>query len=596
MSQSMLLALATIIVLGIGAQWLATWLRLPSILLLLTFGFLAGPVTGRLDPDALFGDLLFPLVSISVALILFEGGLSLKIADLPQVGGIVRNLITVGALLTWGIATLAIHLIFDLDLGLATLLGAILIVTGPTVIGPMLRHIRPNGAPGPILMWEGIVIDPIGATLAVLVFEVISGAAHASWLAVAGVLVTTVVLGGGLGLLAAALLTILIRRFWIPDQLQSAVSLMLVVAVYVAANSVVHESGLLAVTLMGIALANQKHADIKHIVEFKENLRVLLISSLFILLAARLRPSELSEIMLGGIVFVLVLILIARPFSVLAASFRSKLCWKERLFIAWMAPRGIVAAAVSSVFALRLRQEGHPGAEALVPITFLVIIGTVLFYGLTAPWAAYRLGVADPNPQGLLLVGAPEWARRLASLLQQKGFRVLLVDSNRANVQAARQVGLSTYDGSILADYAMTEMRLGGLGRLLALTPNDWVNTLAVQRFSGIFGRAACYQLPPQDSSATEREAHKHLQGRWLFAEGLTHAELARRLAAGGSIRATTLSKAFDFEAFRKHYGAAAAPLLLITETGKLRVIASDEQVRPAPGHTLISLVAEPVN
>ncbi len=599
MADSALLAIAGIIVLGIGAQFLAWRIGLPSILLLLIFGFIAGPVTGRLDPDDLFGkkELLFSLVSVSVALILYEGGLSLRVSDLPKVGGVVRNLVTLGAAVTWGVSALAAHLIFDLDAGLAILLGAVLVVTGPTVIGPLLRHIRPSGPVGPILMWEGIVIDPIGAVLAVLVFEAMSSGG-AGQVATAQALVLavfkTIVLGGGLGLLAAALLTLLIYRYWVPDYLQSAVSLMLVVATFTAANYLQHESGLLAVTVMGIGLANQKFADVRHIVEFKENLRVLLISALFILLAARLEPNTLREVALGGGLFVVVLVLVARPLATLLSTLRSDLRRQERFFIAWTAPRGIVAAAVSSVFALRLQEQGYADADLLVPITFSVIIGTVAIYGLTSPLVAHRLGVADPNPQGLLLVGARKWTRALATLLQDKGLRVLLVDSNRDNINAARMEGLSTYVGSVLAEYAIAEMRLGGIGRLLALTPNDWVNTLAVQRFIGVFGRANCYQLPPREAQRGKPAVHKHLHGRWLFAEDLTSTELERRFAAGAAFKATSLSEEFDYEAFRSHYGESAVPLFAISDAGRLTVISADAAPSPRPGQTLVSLVDEP--
>ncbi|MFQ5805169.1 MAG: cation:proton antiporter [Phycisphaerae bacterium] len=597
MPQAALIGIAGIIVLGVGAQLLAWRLGLPSILLLLIFGFVAGPITGFLDPDQLFGkELLLSLVSVSVALILYEGGLSLSLADLPKVGGVVRNLVSVGAVLTWAVGTVAAYLVFDLDLGLATLLGAVLVVTGPTVIGPLLRHIRPSGPVGPILMWEGIVIDPIGAMLAVLIFEAIGGgegeAATAQFFAMA--VVKTIVLAGGLGLLAAGLLTLLIYRYWIPDFLQSAVSLMLVVAVFAGANRLQPESGLLAVTVMGIALANQRLANVRHIVEFKENLRVLLISSLFILLAARLGPGDLTGIGAGGLLTVALLVLFGRPLAVFVSTLRSTLTRKERLFLAWMAPRGIVAAAVSSVFALRLEEMGYANARMLVPITFLVIIGTVAIYGLTSPLVAHRLGVADPNPQGVLLVGAHGWVRALASLLQAKGYRVLLVDSNRANIAAARMAGLPTYAGSILAEYAIAEMTLGGIGRILAVTPNDWVNALAVQRFTSVFGRARCYQLPPQEKPKRKQALHRHLQGRWLFAAGMTNAALEQRFATGATVKATPLSAEFEFAAFRSLYGEAAVPLFVITEAGRLNVITADQPPKPLPGQTLISLVQEP--
>ena len=469
------LAIAGIIVLGTGAQLLAWRLGLPSILLLLLFGFLAGPITGRLNPDELFGELLFPLVSVCVALILYEGGLSLSLRDLPAVGGVVRRLVSIGTIVTWGAGGLAAYLIFALDAGLAALLGALLVVTGPTVIGPMLRHIRPSGSVGPVLMWEGIVIDPIGAMLAVLVFEAIGGgqadAATAQFFVIA--VLRTIVVGAGLGLLAGALLTLLIWRYWIPDFLQNPVSLMLVVAAFTGANLLQPESGLLAVTVMGVFLANQKWADVRHIVEFKENLRVLLISALFILLAARLRPAELTDVAARGAVFVAVLVLIARPLSALLSSAPSRLSRNERLFLAWMAPRGIVAAAVASVFALRLEKLGFEQAPMLVSITFIVIVGTVTIYGITSPLVARRLGLADANPQGVLFVGAHGWVRAVAKLLRDRGFRVLLVDSNRSNVREVRMAGLPVYSGSVLAEYAIAEMPLGGIGRILAVTPND---------------------------------------------------------------------------------------------------------------------------
>ena len=593
MSETILVQVAGIIIIGVAAQWLAWRLRLPSILLLLLLGFVAGPFTGFLDPEELFGDLLLPVVSMCVALILFEGGLSLRVADLPAVGGIVRNLVSLGVLITWGIGALAAYWIFDLPVELAVLLGAILVVTGPTVIGPLLRHVRPVGTAGPILRWEGIVIDPIGALLAVLVFEVIlSGSVQPTSIALA--VARTVVIGGGLGLLAAALLTLLLARHAIPDFLQNAASLMLVLAVFTASNHFQQESGLLAVTVMGIALANQKFVDVRHIVEFKENLRVLLIASLFILLAARLPRADLARVGLAEIIFVAVLVLVARPLAVAACTLGSRLTFKERVFLAWVAPRGVVAAAVSSVFALRLEDLGYQGAALLVPITFIAIIGTVAIYGLTSGWVARRLGVADPNPQGVLLVGAQNWARSIAAALQEKGYAVCVVDSNRENIAAARMAGLPTYADSILAEYAIEEIYLGGIGRILAVTPNDWVNVLAVHRFRPVFGRAQCFQLSPRKDPAHKKGRHKHLHGRWLFADAVTYATLAQRFAAGATVKATKLTKSFDYQAFRDMYGESAIPLFVVTEKGTLNVVTADQPVEPLPGQTLISLVNEP--
>ncbi len=594
MSETALAAIVTIIVFGAASQWLAWRVGLPSILLLLLAGFVAGPVTGLLDTDLLLGDLLFPIVSLSVALILYEGGLSLRFSELSGVGGVARNLMSIGALLTWVVAALGAYLLFDLGWALSALLGAILVVTGPTVILPLLRQIRPSGAVGHILKWEGIVIDPVGALLAVLVFEaLLSGGAKAATAHVLVAVLKTIVVGGGLGLLSAGLLVVLLRRYWVPDFLQNAVSLMFVSAAFVAANHVQHESGLLAVTLMGIALANQKYADIRHIVEFKENLRVLLISALFILLAARLEVTDLTSVALPGALFVGLLIVVARPVTVWASTWRSTLSRKERTFLLCMAPRGIVAAAVASVFALRLEEVGYEQAGLLVPVTFTVIVGTVAVYGLAAPVAARRLGVADPNPQGILFVGAHGWVRALAQTLNDKGYRVLLVDTNRDHAAVARMAGLPTYTGSILAEYALDEIDLGGIGRLFAVTPNEWVNVLAIQRVTRLFGHAECYQLPPDTESSGKRSLHKHLQGRLLFDDQMNAAALEERFAAGATIKATPLSDEFGYADFRNLYGPDAVPMMVIDSNSRITVVSAKTPPDPQPGQTLIALVRE---
>lgn len=599
-----LLQLVIVIALGGGAQWLAWRIRLPSILLLLLFGFLAGPVARHwlpgsiltLDPNALFGEkLLLALVSLSVAFILFEGGLTLNFRELRATGSVVRNLVTLGALVTWTIGAAAARLLLGLDAGPAILLGAILVVTGPTVIVPLLRHIRPTGPVGPVLKWEGIVIDPLGALLTVLTFEVFvaTGGAHASSFVALAVL-KTVVIGGGLGLATAAILAVAVARYWIPEFLQNAVALFLVAGVFAVSNVAQAEGGLLAVTVMGVALANQRWADMTHIREFKENLRVFLISVLFILLAARLDVADLRTLGPLSLVFVAILIVIARPLGVFVSTAHSKLNWREKLFLAWMAPRGIVAAAVASVFAIELEHAGIAGAQLLVPITFLTIVGTVLVYGLTAPILAHHLRLAEARPQGVLIVGAHRLARELATVLVKHKFRVLLVDTNRGEVHAAKMAELPAYHGSILGEDALDNLDLGGLGRLLALTPNDEVNVLAVQRFVPIFGRAAVYQLPPREGLKGRVAMDKHLHGRHLFRPDATSRHLWDQLTTGAVIKATRLTEEFDFAAFQQMYGSTALPLFVITESGRLQVRTAADTSTPAPAQTLISLVHEP--
>jgi len=589
--------LAIILAAGIAAQWLAWRLHLPSILLLLLSGMLAGPVTGLLNPDRLFGDLLLPLISISVALVLFEGGLSLRLADLREIGSIVRNLVTIGALITWAIAAAVAHLVLELELPIAVLLGSILIVTGPTVIGPLLTHVRPVGRVGSIAKWEGILIDPIGAILAVLTFEVIVavGFRHGASHFLLGML-AFLLSGLLIGLAATAVLILFLRRNWIPDFLQNGVSLMAVVLVHTAANSFREESGLLAVTIMGIALASQKYYPVRHILEFKENLRVLLVGGLFVLLAARLDLRDLQAFDGRSLIFLASLMFVARPAAVAASTLGSELNLRERCFLACLAPRGIVAAAISALFASRLSAAGYPDARQLVSETFLVIIGTVAVYGLTAFPLARKLGLADAKPQGILVVGAHTWARHLAAAIRAENFEVVLVDSNWSSISAARLEGYRTYFGGVLSEHVLDEIDLYGIGRLLALTSNDEANALAALHFSDVFGRAGVYQLSPEDLEANRRKlvAPLELRGRFLFGSKVTYSYFSDQFARGATIKGTKFTEKFGYDDFRENYGDETIPLFLITPSRELLVYTIESQPKPADGCSLISLVPPP--
>lgn len=594
-----LLGLASIIVLGVVAQWSAWRLRIPSILLLLGFGLIAGPVTGLLRPDELLGRLLLPVVSLSVAVILFEGGLSLRLRELRTVGGVLLRLTTLGVLVTGALTIVSAHYLLDFSWPLASILGAILVVTGPTVIGPMLRHLRLGGQVGSILRWEGIVIDPVGAMLAVLIFAAVraGGLSEAAGELLKGFFLTALV-GGGLGAAATLALVIPLRRYWVPDSLQNPAALAGLFAIFTVADLLQPEAGLLAVTVMGIGMANQRRVPIKHLIEFKESLSLLLISSLFLILAARLRLSDLQGLNLRSAVFVAVLVLVARPAAVFISCLRSGLNWRERLFISAMAPRGIVAASVTSVFALDLAAAGFTQAERMVPVTFLVIISTVLLYGLIAPPLARLLKLADPNPQGVLIVGAHPLARSIAQTLQNENYPALLVDSDWTNISAARQAGLRTFFGSILAEHTMNQIDFGDLGHLLALTENDEVNSLACLRFIEIFGRRGVFQLPFSQAVQGRREAVSLDQrGRLLFGEGMTYLHLVERFGDDPTVRATHLTKEFDFGEFTKLHPDDAVPLLLVNQAREVIPFTCADPPKPMPGDTVISVgAAAPVH
>lgn len=596
MATDALTALALILLLGLVAQWLAARFKLPSILLLLLAGFAAGPVAGVLQPDLLFGGLLMPFVSISVGIILFEGGLSLRFAELREVGRTVRNLISVGIVVTWILASLASYWLLGFGLQLAILFGAILVVTGPTVILPLLQHIRPARQVAAVLKWEGILNDPVGAVLAVLVFEAIApGHAEAAPVFILFGLAKTASVGILLSIVGTGLIVLFLKNHWIPESLHNSVSLTIVVVAFAASNALQHEAGLLTVTLMGVALANQQWVAVRHVVEFKENLRALLLSVLFIVLAARLDLETLSHLGWGSAVFVVALVIAVRPLAVLASAWRSELSWRELALVAWMAPRGVVAAAVTSVFALELSRRAYPGAEAMVPAMFLVITASVALYGLSAGPVSRRLGLSRPDPSGFVLVGADAFARLVGKALQNAGASVLLIDSNRRNIAEARMEGLPCHHGDALSEHLLDDLDLTDMNRLIALTPNDQVNALATLHFSDVFGRAGVYQLTPHTrKSKPDGDAMpQHLRGRLLFQRDLTYDRCRELLEAGAVVKTTALTREFDYDAFREAHDTEAVPLFIVQENGRIRVAADEESLVPVPGQKLISLVLE---
>jgi NhaP-type Na+/H+ or K+/H+ antiporter len=584
MAEHLLIGIVCVILFGVGSQWIAWKTKLPAILLLLIAGIVAGPVTGLLDPDTLMGDLLSPFVSISVGIILFEGGLSLRFSELRNIGGAVIKLVSVGVVLTWIISAVSAFYLFNMNIQLAVLLGAILVVTGPTVIIPLLRQVRPTGQVSSVLRWEGIVIDPIGAMLTVLVFEVIiaGGLSEGISLTLFSI-VKTVFFGSLVGLAGAGIIYMLLKRYLLPDFLQNPVTLMVVLVVFAASNVLQHESGLWATTVMGIALANQKSARIHHIAEFKENLRLLLLSALFILLAARVELADLVSSLNWEILgFLLILIFVARPLSVYLSTIGSQLSNREKLFLSWMAPRGVVAASISSLFAYELVQNGYAEAGRLVPIVFIIIISTVAIYGLTASRVARYLGVAKPTPRGFLIIGAHRWSREVAAMLHEKGFKVLLADSNWSNINKARKQGLNTYYGNVLSEYAIDEIDLDGIGKLLAMTPNDEVNSLAVIRYKDIFGSSEVFQLAATTKAKrADQEVPDNLSGRILFDEKMTYHNISKASEGKNSLELIEIEESLTQEEFDKKI-QGLCPLFLIKATQEIRPYAVD--FSPLPG------------
>ena len=592
MEEHYLIQLAGIVIIGTAAQWLAMRLKLPSILFLLAFGFLAGPVLHLIHPDELFGHLLFPVISLSVAIILFEGGMDLRLEELKDIGRIVAHFITIGVAATWVMVALAAYFILDLGPTLSILFGAILVVTGPTVVGPLLRHVRPSGRVKNMVKWEGIMNDPIGVLLAVLAFEsIMVGDINAAWTIVAAGILKTIFLSAVIGVASAYLLTFLLSRYWIPDVLHQVVTLMFIFFTFVVANLLQGESGLLAVTLMGIIMANQDKVAVKHILEFKEILRTLIISILFIILSARLKLSDFADINGTHILFLLVLIVIIRPVSVMLSSIGTNLNWKEKIFVSLMAPRGIVAAAMASIFAFELASAGRQHGAVLMPLTFLVIAVTVTFYSLMITPVSRWLGISKRNPQGVIIVGAHDWARLIGQKLVALGFKVLMVDSNRGNIRQALKEGLQTYMGNILQENIEDRLNLDEVGRIMCLTSNDEANALASLHFQDLLGTANVFQLSPEPAEGKNIQAHspKHMRGRHLFRRGLDFQRLSAIFESGVELREMMVSENFDMDRFLSSYDGKAIPLFLVDDS-KLRIFAADDPPEPQSGHVLVYL------
>lgn len=596
MNEELVITLTLLGLLGSLAQWFAWWVKLPAILFLLLIGIVVGPVLGVFDPDAVFGELLFPIVSLSVAIILFEGALTLKFRELKGIETVVRNMVTVGVVTTWLLIALATHWIMGFNWSLSFLFGALVVVTGPTVIVPMLRTVRPTARIANILRWESIIIDPIGALLAVLVFDFIISSQHG-----AGSLGhifpefgKIVAVGVIFGVAAGYALGLALRRHWIPEYLQNIVTLGIVITIYTTTNHLQEESGLLAVTVMGIWMANMRRVPMDDILNFKESLSILLISGLFIILAARIDVSELAAVGWSALGVFLVIQFIARPLKIVVSALGSTLTWQERVMLGWIAPRGIVAAAVSALFAMRLEEAGFEQAPLMVSLTFVIIIGTVVLQSATARPLANRLGVAEPEPRGLLIIGANKVARNIALALKEQGFRTLLTDSHWPNVSNALMVGLEAFWGNAISERADRHLDLVGVGTMLGLSQNDHLNVLAAQRYSREFGKGSVYVLPPPPNKAGDgiHAASKEHRGEMLFGENLNYPKIASLISKGSEIRATRLGESFNWEQYNEKYANRGTPLFAVNTKGNLRIFGDDHHpIKPAAGWTILALI-----
>lgn len=507
-----MLELAGIIILGILAQWVAWRFKIPAILPLILIGLFVGPIAAEflsedgtkwIEPiwngkEGLFpGESLFYFVSLAISIILFEGGLTLKLREVKNVGPVITKLITLGSLVTFFCAALAVHFIFYLSWELSFLFSALIIVTGPTVITPILRNIPLKKDVSAVLKWEGILIDPIGALVAVLVYEFISVDAGGEFTKTALIEFGKIVLfGTTFGFTFAHALNFIINKKWVPHYLMNVFALASVLGVFVLSDSFAHESGLLAVVVMGMVLGNSNSPYLKELLYFKESLSVLLISILFILLAANINMEDLMLIYNWNTVILFAIVVFAiRPIGVFLSTYKSTLRLNEKLFISWVGPRGIVAAGIASLFGLKLVDKGIIGAEYITPLVFMIVLGTVLLNATTARLFAKLVGVFLVKSNGILIIGASKVSRLIGHYLESNGRHVVLIDSNQSNIQKAKDIGLEAFDTNIYSETLTDNIELNDIGYLMALTASSDINKFAINKFSKQFGENGSFRL-----------------------------------------------------------------------------------------------------
>ncbi|MEM5495308.1 sodium:proton antiporter [Hoeflea sp. AS16] len=582
------LKLAVIGVAGIAAQWFAWRLQLPAIVLLLAAGFIAGPATGFLDPTADFGSIYRPVVSIAVAIILFEGGLTLNFKEIRETSTAVRRIIMYAGPLTWGMAALAAHYIGGLSWPTAIVLGAILVVTGPTVIMPLLRQAQLDARPASLLRWEAIVNDPIGALFAVVAFEVILvyiGLHEADNLVMLLLAGFAVAIAGGW--LAAKLIVWSFVRGHVPEYLKAPVLLASVVGIYAATNTLLEESGLLTVTVMGMVLANSRIASLTDMRRFKETITTLLVSGVFIILTASLSMDDIRSLDWRAALFVASLLLVIRPVAIMLATIRSGATIQERLLSAWIAPRGVVAVAVSGLFGTLLADVGIEDAGRMVAFTFAVVVTTIVLHGFTlAPLASF-LNLKQASKPGILIVGGSRWSTALAIKLKEAEVPVMLADQNWNHLAEARLANIPVYFGEVLSESAHHSIDPKRFSNLIATGDNDAYNALVCTDFGPELGRSHVYQIGRVDEKARQALSFT-LGGRSLTKEPVGFLDLREKLLQGWTFQLTRLTDEFNWEAYEASRPEGALVLLWIKPSGSI-VFASTSANSPGQNDRILS-------
>lgn len=582
-------AFALVGIAGVGAQWLAWRFHMPGIVLMLAVGLVLGPLTGIFVPERDIGPLTGPMISLAVAVILFEGGLTLSFRQLADARPAVRRLVYAGAPIGWLLSSLALAYIVGLSWEASVVFGGLMIVTGPTVIAPLLRQSKLVSRPAQILQWEAIVNDPIGALAAVLALEIVL--VRYTELNLGSAIGTLAVGIGGavlLGLLGGRGIVEAFRRNLLPEYMKVPVLFVAVLAVFAAADALLHESGLLAVTVMGLVVANADLASYTELRRFKEQATILLVSGVFILLAAGVDFADLQLLSWRALLFVVLVVLVVRPLTVWLAMLGTDLPGREKLLIAFTGPRGVVMVAVAGIFGERLVAQGISDAALVAPLAFVLVVATVVLHGFSLAPVARALGLTSGDKPGLLIVGGSSFATAFAQVLAKAGVDVLVADPNRAHLRSAREAGIPVWYGDILAESAQNSVEFLAYSGILVASDNDAYNTLVATDLGPEFGRAAIWQVA-RFREERSRHALPNQFGGQSLTGNRTLAQYLEMLAEGWIFRSTRLTEEYTLGKWREAR-PGVVPLAVIDKDG-LRMLGDDDAIPDTPGLQIVSLI-----
>ncbi|WP_233201372.1 sodium:proton antiporter [Sporosarcina sp. P13] len=589
MFNSLVMDLMLVVLIGVGSQWVAWRTRMPAIVVMAIAGLLVGPIFGLINPQQSMGDLFGPIITFAVAIILFEGSLNLDFKEIKGFGRPVARIVTIGAFIAWIAGSLAAHYIAGLSWEVAFIIGGLFIVTGPTVILPLLRQARLKPRPAAILKWEGIVVDPFGALLAVFAFEVIKfindEVTVKTMTLFVGASLFSVLLGWG----ASRILGNAFEKGKIPEYLKAPILFGVVLFVFVLSDEIMHETGLLAVTAMGMTMANMRLTTLQDIRHFKENISVLLISGIFVMLTASLDRHILIEILNPKIImYVLAMLFIVRPLSIWISTIGTDLTVKEKTLIGWIAPRGIVALTVSGYFATILLETGYKDAELLTALTFALVFSTVVVHGFSIGWLAKKLNLTTPEESGVVLIGSSRFVAEFAKSITEAGHKVLIIDDSWGGLSNARKLGIPSYMGDILSEHTGYHLDLTPYRYIVAMTKMDTYNSHVCADFTPDLGRDLLFQTSPHKRGKDHQI--NLTTGQILFTPNLSINELEERINSGYVFRKTLLTKQYSYTQYLRERDDQSVLLYILRENGDMEFYTAEKELQAQTGDTIVAL------